>query len=271
MPQVSGVIKTYDDLNKLQHRAIRSYLGVSKSTCLIAIDGEVGWLPPRYRRHRELVRLWHRLVKMDPTRLTHRIFLWDLQQSDRYRDTWCNEVRHIFSDCGILNFFNTDLTKTISSTYLVQKVSDSLNHKWKGQWANDLQQSPKLRTYRKFKQHVHQEEYLTKHLTIKQRSAIARFRCGSYPLAIELGRYRRPMTPLENRVCRVCDEGYVEDEQHYLVQCSKYADIRDKHFGPLMTDPDPDKLKYILTTCNYRNLANYLIEAYEHRCELLTK
>ncbi|MES9880684.1 MAG: reverse transcriptase family protein [Sedimenticola sp.] len=268
----SGVwgYKLYDDFNKLQHRAIRSFLGVSKSTCLLAIDGEVGWLPPRYRRHLEMVRLWHRLTTMNPNRLTYRVFQWDLRLSARYRNTWCNEVKQIFTDNGLPNFSNPDLTITISSRHLVQMIRSALKHRWSSKWAADLQESAKLRTYRTFKDDVQPEPYLEKHLTIKQRSAIARFRCGSFPLAIELGRYRRPMTPLENRVCRVCDERHLEDERHFLVSCTKYADLRVKYFGPLLTDDVPDRLKHLITNSSCRSLANYVIDAYERRCETIS-
>ncbi len=250
---------------------MRTFLGVSKSTCLLAIDGEIGWLPPRYRRQCEYIRLWHRLVMMDTTRLTHRIFNWDMQLSCRLKDTWCNDVKRIFDDGGVVRYFNPDVTKTTSSRRLVQTVKAALTEKWYQQWSTELQQSAKLRTYRTFKNSVAAEEYLLKHLTIKQRSATARFRCGSFPLAIELGRYRRPMTPLENRVCRVCNDGQVEDERHFLLHCSKYDDIRDKCFGQLLSDIVPDRLIYIINNCNSRHLANYIGDAYERRCELLSR
>ena len=77
--------KAYDEHDKLQNRAIRTFLGLGKSTCLLAMEAETGWPSPRYRRYCEIVRLWHRLVNMDTYRLTHKVFQWDLDLTERYR------------------------------------------------------------------------------------------------------------------------------------------------------------------------------------------
>ncbi len=153
---------------------------------------------------------------MNERRLTHRVFLWDMQLTQRYRNTWCGDAKHIFEQCGIPNFYNISLTQTIAVGHLVHMVKSRLVDSRKDQWYNDIQVSAKLRTYRTHKSERKTEAYLDRHMTIRQRSAIARFRCGSFPLAVELGRYRRPVTPLEDRVCQLCDNRPVEDERHFF-------------------------------------------------------
>lgn len=58
------------------------------------------------------------------------------------------------------------------------------------------------------------------------RSAVARFRRRYFPLAIETGRYARPQTPLHDRRCRLCDGDKIENEKHFLTNCSLYNDIQ---------------------------------------------
>lgn len=264
----SGVwgYKFYDEHDKLQNRAIRTFLGVGKSTCLIAMEAETGWLLPKYRRHCEIIRLWHRLVNMDERRITHKIFIWDLNLTQRYRNTWCGDVKSIFQDCGLLNFFNTESTKTISARSLVEKVKQKLINSRNNQWHDSLLQSAKLRTYRTFKTTINKECYLDRFLSIKQRSALARFRCGSFPLAVELGRYRRPVTPLEQRTCRLCNNGQIENEMHFLMQCTTYSDIRSTYIGYIDTDVDAsDEFVRIMTRTDPKNLSNYIIAAYDLR------
>ena len=55
----SGVwgFKEYDGLNRLQNRAIRSYLGTGKFTPISALTGEMGWIPPYVRTHCQMVKL----------------------------------------------------------------------------------------------------------------------------------------------------------------------------------------------------------------------
>ena len=58
------------------------------------------------------------------------------------------------------------------------------------------------------------------------RSILSKFRCGTLPLEIELGRYSRPKTPLNERLCTHCNDNAVEDELHFLVNCDYYSDLR---------------------------------------------
>ena len=105
--------------------------------------------------------------------------------------------KNILQECDLFNFFNTDLCKRISARNLVDKVKQKLTNIRERQWADSVLQSAKLRTNRTFKFSIGKEEYLDRFLSIQQRSAVARFRCGSFPFAVELTRYRRPVIPLE--------------------------------------------------------------------------
>ena len=59
------------------------------------------------------------------------------------------------------------------------------------------------------------------------RTTITRWRLSNYRLAIETGRYNRPKTDRENRVCKLCLK--VEDEEHVIYHCPLYKDIRSKY------------------------------------------
>ena len=225
--------KAYNEHDKLQNRAIRTFLGIGKSTCFLAMEAETGWLSHRYRRYCEIVRFWHRLVNMDIHRLTYKVFLWDLHLSERYRNTWCGDVKSVFQECDLINFLNTDLSRTISVKNLVDHVKQRLISIRERQWTESILLSAKLRAYRTFKSSIGKEEYLDRFLSSQQRSAVARFRCGSFPLAIELGRYRRPFIPLEQRTCRMCNGGQIENEEHFLIHCTINNYFRNNLFGPI--------------------------------------
>ena len=61
----------------IQNRAICYFLGVHSKAPLAGLQGEVNWITPRYRRHLCKIRFWNRLTRMDHTRLTKKIALWD--------------------------------------------------------------------------------------------------------------------------------------------------------------------------------------------------
>ena len=59
-----------------------------------------------------------------------------------------------------------------------------------------------------------------------KRIVISRWRLSNHNLLIETGRYTRPKTPRENRLCVVCNE--LEDEHHAIFVCNLYNAIRVK-------------------------------------------
>jgi len=82
----------------------------------------------------------------------------------------------------------------------------------------------KLRTYARFKFSLAQETYLSVNVPRKMRSFLSRFRMGVAPLQIEMGR-RRDQGDVAARACPVCGAA-VEDEQHFLMACPLYDEIR---------------------------------------------
>ena len=55
-------------------------------------------------------------------------------------------------------------------------------------WSNSIEQSPKLRTYRTFKQNISTERYINLNMLKTGRSMLAQLGCSTWPLRIETGR-----------------------------------------------------------------------------------
>ena len=56
------------------------------------------------------------------------------------------------------------------------------------------------------------------------RSFVAKLRTGCLRLRKEIGRYRRERR--EERICEQCKLEQVEDEEHFLIKCPFYCDLR---------------------------------------------
>ena len=72
-------VKRYNSPDIVQRKAMRYFLGTNKFTAIPALEGDMGWFPPYIRHRLEAVRLFIRLSRMSPDRLTKRVFLWDLR------------------------------------------------------------------------------------------------------------------------------------------------------------------------------------------------
>jgi hypothetical protein len=76
------------------------------------------------------------------------------------------------------------------------------------------------------------------------RVSLTRFRTSTHQLQIEVGRYTAPKTPIIERICRNCSSNSIEDEQHFLLFCQKYNELRNKLIIPCLN-------KNISNTNNY--------------------
>ena len=213
-----------DSHKRLLHKAVRT---------LAALDGDMAWDSPKLRRHVGMIRLWCRLVKMDRTRLPFKVLIYDMQTSLRVRGTWAREIRNILEQCNMLDYYDIDVSAVSSLNFVVNKVRTELQRLSALSWQQSLEISPKLRTYKTYKTQMVTGKYLFRYISIKQRSFYFKFRCGTFPINIELGRYRNLKIPLDNRLCNVCERHAIEDEKHFLLECSGYNILRHELFTNL--------------------------------------
>jgi hypothetical protein len=213
----SGVwgFNVLENIDTIQNRAIRLFLGVHKFAPNKAINADAGWVHSRTRRHLEILRLWNKLVSMPTDRLTRKIFEWDKIN----RRGWCNNVFNIMEKIYCAHCFNDNLS--INIPY----AKTTLHQLYCEQWKQDICNIPKLRTYVRYKTSYNAEPYMYNVHNKGHRSALAQFRCGILPLKIETGRFMN--IPLEFRLCIFCDNDCIEDEFHFLFDCKLYTDLRN--------------------------------------------
>ncbi len=113
------------------------------------------------------------------------------------------------------------------------------------------------------------KEYLSRVDNAQLRRSLARFRCANHKLQIELGRQVKPVkVPVQQRYCKLCDLGAVEDEDHFLLVCPAYQSVRKRFRGSLpLTAITP--LAELLSCQQQGILARFLVQCQTVRSELL--
>ena len=105
-----------------------------------------------------------------------------------------------------------------------------------------------------------------------KRSLLCQLRLGILPLEVEVGRFglksndgQVKRIPLEERICKLCNMNKVEDEMHFLIECTLYERERQVLFENLkicenidMESIDGNDDKLILLMKYERKLANFL-------------
>ena len=211
-------------LNTVQNKAARLFLGTGKNASNLATQADMGWSSPTFKQKTEVFRLYMKIHEINDNRISKKIHVWSyifhqswesivLKQIDKF------DIEHILSiDTSVKN--RVDLIKEILFTFDEQE--------WKLKLFNDRNQinGNKMRTYRLYKDSLNAESYVCRVKYRDQRRIMSKIRSGSLPLHIETGRYTRPYTPLEDRLCTYCESGSIEDEMHFLLHCSFYDDLR---------------------------------------------
>ncbi len=126
---------------------------------------------------------------------------------------------------------------------------------------------PNRRTYVKFKKRFEVEPYILSFMNRKRRSHLAQFRSGILPLQIEVGRWANKN--VEDRLCLVCNEGLVEDEQHFIFHCNYYNLKRCDYFAHMtksvpnfMNLIEDEKLHIFMFKENVQEFSKYICNIY---------
>ncbi len=142
-------------------------------------------------------------------------------------------------------------------------------------WASSIKDKPKLDFLAILKPALGVEPFVKLNMSKYERSLLAQLRYGILPLQLETGRYNNEAR--ENRFCRICNEGIVEDQYHFVFYCSAYNEKRDT-FTNIMENRIPgysnmnDDQKFVLLFKeNSRALGRYVKDLFLYRKNLLYK
>ena len=255
--------KNYSEIDAIQNKAIRIYLGVHRFAPIAALNGDMGWTHSQVRRHICILRFWNRLVNMDNCRLPKRVFNWDLSMTG---NTWSSNVKDIMYNINLRSNFDNRECVNLTSCWAL------LHEKYCNTWKHEIEHKPKLRTYKCFKEKYEVESYILSFMSKKQRSYLAQLRCGILPLELETGRWYG--TKCEDRKCKVCNEGHVESEIHFLFHCTAYDTERLQFYNSVTVQHftqlnDTDKLNVCMTKDNVIIFSKFLCTIYKIRNSIL--
>ena len=259
-------------LASIQQNALRFILGVGKTCPVTGLFGESGWVPYSMMVKFNILRFRRRIMKMDVERLTRKICVWsESLAGDKYKN-WAWKTKKVLESI-----------KDFGGTLSTDELWDALAQQESTQWRNTVMTIPlnsqtggRFRFYRQFKTAPTAEGYILNSVTLNKRRILTQLRCGCLPLQIELGRYRSPKPPTEERLCQLCSSA-PEDEPHFLLRCPKLDDHRPSLLTVMAdaredfpTLSDEDKSVAILDLCaSHPGVSNLIYSMYIQRCNLL--
>ena len=149
--------------------------------------------------------------------ITKSVFLEQKRLHELGFPTWYGKMWQLATN------YDIDLNSTPSKGYIKSRVHEVFQNIWRNK-LNNIDENSKLRMYTTIKTEFKLEPHLYLVKNSKHRNAISKLRASSHTLEIERGRFTRPVTEIQQRLCNICK--VVEDEQHFLLDCPLYDDLR---------------------------------------------
>ena len=233
------------------HRKFLKYiLGVSKSCPTIALMGETNELPLMLKGYTLMLKYWYRLTFLPNESLVKKALL----ENIAIRTNWIITVEKLVNSFRLndsiqtISKFSTDAGRSARTAYIKH---------WNMKMDSDIS---RLEFYKKVKKDFNFEEYLNIPSYSKRRS-IAKLRCSDHNLEIEKGRHKK--IPREERLCPLCLSGEIETEEHFLIKCNYFVNLRAQYIQNCT-------LEGLFRNSKLENLGRYLITAFEKRKNKLT-
>ena len=209
----------YDNINSSKtdtmHRKYLKYiLGLPKSSPNLAIYGETGETPLSLKGFRLMLNYWKRLITLPNDSLAKIAYI----ENVSLRTNWLQTIEKLNRTFKLVDVTNKTFTQTAKGN-----IDVYFKNSWKHEIGNT--DSPRLSIYK-----VINNDFTTaKHLDLPfyLRKVVSKIRCSSHALEIEKGRHTG--SPREDRICRNCQNGTIENEEHFLINCLTYQPLRD-HF-----------------------------------------
>ena len=212
--------KVYHEIEAVLIKFCRKQLGVGTKTPTPAVLGECGVFSVHTECKIKCIKYWLKLLSQPQDSLLRSCYNMLYTQCNQGRLNWATSIRTLLYSYGFGYIWESQTAGSDFLTCFKERLFDSEIQNWRSSVVN----MPKLCTYSLFKTDLKVELYLLLDIPREVKKALAKFRVGNHDLEIEKGRFVK--TARENRVCKLCGNGKIEDEYHVLFECSVYNDIR---------------------------------------------
>ena len=219
----------YHKIELIHLKALRDILRTRSTTINDAVLCETRMLPIKAMFEKEKLQLFGNLFSLDKKRLVRKLFL-----SSKIVKIDLNEILSNYSlESSWKKYINGKMTplqwkslvnETIDKIELV-RIKDSLSKTIKCPELAEI--NLRILTNEQCYDDNHQSSRVPNYMDLSNNVAefIFKLKAGSLPLEVETQRYLN--VPRENRICKICNTGQVEDIFHFCFVCPSLKEERD--------------------------------------------
>ena len=202
-------------VEKFHMKFIKEILGVHCKAMNVACRSELGRLPLQSKIMFSCIKF----LNHSENTLAFKIF-----KATENNNPWTKKVYSIIHKLG----FSYIIYGKCSFTSLLACIKQRIKDIFIQDQSSHILNSNKLIFY----QNIYKNNYIrSKYVDIlyrkTDRSTLCKIRLSAHNLEIEKG--RQLSIPTNERLCKICNSGNIEDEQHFLFSCHKYSFVRDQY------------------------------------------
>ena len=247
----------------------RYVLGVSVSSKSIphcAIRGELGRYSLLVNSLVNCVKYWLYILSLDENRFLRQSYEFQFKKAERGKDCWALRIKNILFTYGFGEIWIAQgvVNANIFIDIFKQRCKDIDVQNWRAA----LRKYSSLTFYNLIKRNFETENYLLLLDKPIQKILLTKARLGFLKLEYVRGIWFK--IPHNERVCKICDSGEIEDIYHFIVKCSAYENERRR----FLTDyiPNYNYLITIFQSCDKNtiiSLSRFIYHAYNIRQTML--
>ena len=259
----------------------KQIIGVYKSTNNIKVLSELGRTPLKIDIQTKMFKYLQRLPFIETNRFLFKAFMED----ELDKKGWVQNMKNILDMMGLSNLMK-NIFEVING--VIPKEQYKTKHNFFKKRATDLY----LQSFYSYVDNDENKGFFTcvkekyeieKYLRLKDfelRKALSQVRLSSLKLAILTGKWYK--IKKEERKCKFCDSNEIEDESHFILQCSNYEELRKDLIEYLIVNENVDltsenkleKLKLLFVNGSWgslKTLGRFVLKAYKKRQKQLNQ
>ena len=213
--EIWGCMRNLESIEQVQLRAFRMFFGVGTLHPKASLMMEMESLPVVWEARVRCVQFWYKVLtsKVYEGRLLRKV---TSQAVECEKGSWMRNIGRC-----VVKFGWQDVSGGVIWELSEADVKDMLlSVAWRNvrdEWRKEMHEKPKLSMMKR----ITECEVRSSCAFLKskaERRMMLKLRSGMSPFQIEMGRWHG--LKREERVCKECDSGKIEDVCHWLLQCS---------------------------------------------------
>ena len=219
--EVWGCCRQLGEVEQVQLRAMRIFLGVGRLHPTVSLLVEMGVLPLEWVAKLKCVEFWYRVRKLGDERLVKHVAVEAWKQREM---KWMKDLRQSIREMGWGEVMLEDVEK-LSNFQLKEMLKSCAWREVRASWKQEMSEKPKLEVLRM----IVDKDCKGRSAQIESkevRRMVTKLRGGTAQLRIETGRWKGEGR--EERKCKECSGQEVEDAKHFLLKCARWQDEREE-------------------------------------------